>query len=369
MSRIKNPFSVNRVATASIATGLALVLTACGGGTDSPTPNDVATNTEGQSEELSGEVTLIAHDSFTFPDELIADFEEKTGLTLNVTTTGDGGQLANQLVLTKDAPLADAFFGVDNSFVTGLIEAGAVDPYTPESLGESATEFAADDAGSVTPVDHGYVCFNADDAWFEENGLAAPETLDDLTDEAYRGLTVVMDPTASSPGAAMLFATVAKFGEDGYRDYWTKLLANDTKVVQGWSDAYYVDFSGGGEDGQYPIVVSYNTSPAYTVAEGSDESTTSVLLDTCTRQVEYAGVLAGAKNPAGARAVIDYLVSQDFQDTVAETMYMYPVLPSGAVPDEWQNWAPVPQHSLDLAPDQITANRAAWLDEWSQLAG
>lgn len=340
-----------------------LVLSACANTTD-PSAAPSATDPT----PAGGEVTLIAHDSFEFPDELKADFEATTGFTLTVTKSGDGGQLANQLVLTKDAPLADAFFGVDNSFIGSLIDAGAVDPYRPASLPDSATQFNADAAGSVAPIDHGYVCLNADDAWFAANDLTAPVAFDDLLKPEYKDLAVVIDPTASSPGAAFLFATVAKFGEDGYLDYWRALLANGAKIDQGWSDAYYTDFSGAGEGGKFPITVSYNTSPAYTVPDGSDVSTTSALLDTCTRQVEYAGVLAGAQNPAGARALIDYLVAQKFQDTIAETMYMYPVI-DAAVPEEWQTWAPVPTQTHDLDPAVISVSRVDWLDAWSQIAG
>ncbi|GAA2238097.1 thiamine ABC transporter substrate-binding protein [Rarobacter faecitabidus] len=357
---------------AGLAIAGVLVLAGCSQASPTvPSPTTPGTSADGTTEpdaQAGGEVVLIAHDSFTFPDDLLAKFEQETGYTLKVTQSGDGGQLANQLTLTKDAPLADAFFGVDNSFISALIDGGVVDPYRPQSLPADAAGFDADAVGSVAPVDHGYVCVNVDDAWFAEKKIAAPATFEDLTDPAYKGLTVVIDPTASSPGAAFLFATVAAFGEDGYEDYWTDLLANDARVDQGWSDAYYTDFSGAGEGGKYPITVSYNTSPAYTVAEGAKDSSTSALLDTCTSQIEYAGVLAGAKNPAGARAVIDFLVSQDFQDTVAETMYMYPVI-DAAVPAEWDKWAPLPESSIDLDPADLSAGRTKWLDAWSQLAG
>ena len=99
---------------------------------------------------------------------------------------------------------------------------------------------------------------------------------------------------------AFLLSTIAEYGDE-WPDYWTDLLANDAKVVDGWEDAYYGDFTQGGGKGARPIVVSYDSSPAFTVAEGRDESSTAALLDTCFRQVEYAGVLEGAANPAGAR--------------------------------------------------------------------
>ncbi|GAA2518335.1 thiamine ABC transporter substrate-binding protein [Rarobacter incanus] len=337
----------------------ALVLGACAA---SPKTTTAQTQSAAQTTEL----TLITHDSFTLPDDLKAEFEKETGLKLTVTTGGDGGQLANQLVLTKDAPVADAFFGVDNSFISTLVDSGAIADYQPADLPAAA---ATDAQAGATPIDYGYVCVNVDDAWFAQKGISAPETLDDLIDAKYKGLTVVMDPAASSPGAAFLFATIAKYGEAGYKQWWTSLLANDAQIDQGWSDAYYTDFSGGGENGTFPITVSYNTSPAYTVPKGEDESTTRALLGTCTRQVEYAGVLAGAKNPEGAKKLIDFLAARDFQDTIAENMYMYPIDAAANVPEDWKKWAPVPTTTLDLPAADIAKNRATWIDAWTQLAG
>src|SRR5688572_33148569 len=45
-------------------------------------------------------------------------------------------------------------------------------------------------------------------------------------------------------------------GEDGWQDYWRRLLTNGARIVSGWSDAYEVDFSGGGGGGDRPVVVS-----------------------------------------------------------------------------------------------------------------
>ena len=115
---------------------------------------------------------------------------------------------------------------------------------------------------------------------------------------AYKDLFVTPGATTSSPGLAFLLATIAAYGEDGWQDYWTRLMANGTKLTQGWSDAYEVDFTQGGGGGDRPIVLSYDSSPAFTV-DGQGGTTTSALLDTCFRQVEYAGVLAGAREPRG----------------------------------------------------------------------
>src|SRR3546814_14477936 len=89
-------------------------------------------------------------------------------------------------------------------------------------------------------------------------------------------------------------------------------MTNGAKRTQGLSDACEGEFTGSSDKGKRPIVVSYDTSPAFTVTDGGT-TTTAALLDTCFEQIEYAGVLANADNPEGARALIDFLLSEDVQ--------------------------------------------------------
>ena len=157
---------------------------------------------------------------------------------------------------------------------------------------------------------------------------------------------------------------MAEYGDD-WPDYWSDLLANGAKVVDGWEDAYYGDFTAGSKTGTRPIVVSYDSSPAFTVTDG--RTTTAALLDTCFRQVEYAGVLAGADNPDGAAALIDWMLSDEVQSALPESMYVFPVMPDATVPDDWAEFAPQPSDPYEVAPDEIAANREQWLTEWTDV--
>ncbi|MGN6131484.1 MAG: thiamine ABC transporter substrate-binding protein, partial [Nocardioidaceae bacterium] len=149
---------------------------------------------------------------------------------------------------------------------------------------------------------------------------------------------------------------------------WKKLMANDTLVVDGWDQAYEVDFTAGGGHGDRPIVVSYDSSPPYTVPKGGSKPTTSALLDTCFRQVEYAGLLDGAKNPAGAKAFIGFMQQKAFQSALPENMYVFPVDKSVPLPSDWAKFAPTPDHPYTLPPKEIAAKRDAWLRAWADIA-
>lgn len=310
----------------------------------------------------SSSLTVVTHDSFELPEDLLNAFAEETGYEVHY-VTADAGALVNQLVLTKDSPLGDVVYGIDNTFASRAAAEDILSDYVPETLPASADDMAAD---KLTPIDFGDVCVNADIAWYAERGLAVPETLDDLTKPEYRDQLVLINPTSSSTGLAFLLATVGAKG-DGWLDYWKQLEANGATVAAGWTQAYYTDFSGADGKGPRPLVLSYATSPAYTVTD--DVSTTQALLGTCFRQVEYAGVLAGARNEVGARKFIDFLLSAEAQTAIPENMYMYPVDDGVNLPEEWVKFAPLSTEPITVPAEEISSKRDEWLEQWSEAMG
>jgi len=313
-------------------------------------------------------IVVATHDSWAMPKSVIADFEKRTGYHVQIEQQGDAGELTNKLVLAKDSPIADAVYGIDNTFATRATDAGVIANYQPASLPSAARRFAlAGSAGhQLTPVDYSDVCINVDDQWFAQHHLARPVTFDDLTKPAYKNLLVLPAATTSSPGLAFLTATIAAKGSD-WQSYWKALLANGAKIVPGWTEAWQGDYTDGGGGGSRPIVVSYSSSPPDTIAKGTRKPRTSALLGTCFRQVEYAGVVAGADNPAGAKAFVDFLISKQAQSTMPENMYVYPVNPQATVPAAWSRWAPAAAHPWPMSPQTITADRSQWLSQWRAL--
>ncbi len=333
------------------------VLTACG--------------SSGSTEEGAAEAkTLVVatHDSWAMPEDVLAAFEKETGIEVTVQPQGDAGQLTNRLVLTKGSPLADGVYGIDNTFASRAVDEGVLAAYDATALPDSAEEFRleGDAAERLTPIDYSDVCVNVDDTWFADKGMEPPRTLEDLTDAKYKGLFVTPGATTSSPGLAFLLATISAEGED-WPDFWRRLMDNDVRVTSGWSDAYEVDFTAGGGQGDRPIVTSYSSSPPFTIPEGGTEPTTSALLDTCFRQVEYAGVLEGAKNPEGMERFIDFMLGERFQSALPDNMYVYPVDRSVGLPPSWAEFAEVAPEPYSVDPDEISRNRSDWLREWRDL--
>jgi thiamine transport system substrate-binding protein len=364
--------TISRPLTAVVVATSALLLAACGSASSGATSAAPTSSSPSAvpSSFAPTTVTLLTHDSFALTEQLLTDFEKRSGITVKIVTGGDAGEVVNKAALTAGNPEGDVLFGVDNTLLSRALTAGVFDPYVSPAASAVPDALKAATDGVVTPVDYGDVCINADDNWFKAKGLAVPTTLDQLADPAYRDLLVVENAATSSPGLAFLLATIATYGEDGYQDYWTRLRANGVKVVNGWTEAYEGEYTVGGT-GSRPLVVSYASSPPAEIVYASDPKPTkpssSVMASSCFRQVEYAGVLRGTSNPEAARAVVDWLLSPEVQEDVPLSMFVFPAVDGTPLPDVFTTWAAVPSSPLTLDPAQIDKQRTAWVDAWDQV--
>jgi thiamine transport system substrate-binding protein len=351
---------------------LALVATACGDDGDTASTGDTrAPGTDTGAPDADVTIRLITHDSFAVSDEVLEAFTAETGIRVELLQGGDAGTVVNQAILTKRNPQADVLFGVDSTFLTRALEEDIFEPYEAAGIGDVDPAFVLDPELRVTPIDYGDVCINSDLGWFEEEDLEPPASLEDLADPAYEGLLVVPNPATSSPGLAFLLASVAAFGEDGWDDWWAQLRDNDVEVVDGWSEAYYGSFSGGGgSEGDRPLVVSYASSPPAEVVFAEPpvgEPPTGVMEASCYRQVEFAGVLAGTEHPEEAGQLIDFMLSTTFQEDIPLQMFVFPVNPAATLPDVFVEHAATPAEVLELAPDVISENRETWIGRWTEV--
>lgn len=362
---------------------LALVLTACSNTTTTPSPSASAipSPTTSPSPAVS-QLTVMTHDAFAMSDEVKAAFEQQNNVTLNILRSGDAGEMVNKAILAKDAPLADVMYGVDNTFLSRALDAGIFEPYQSPALANIPAEFQVDPQHRVSPVDFGDVCLNYDTAAFNGN-LAAPSHTTDLVDSQYKDKLVVENPATSSPGLAFVLAIVADFGglpgasarpagAMTWQSYWTQLKANGVLVSNDWEDAYYNQFSGGAGQGNRPIVVSYATSPASEVVGASPapaKPPTANIDDGCFRQIEFVGLLAGARPEAKtlAQKWIDFMLSRQFQEDMPLNMYVLPVDPGAAIPDVFTQTDAQATHPIEMPYDQIGQIRDQVIGEWTDI--
>ncbi|MFI5955767.1 thiamine ABC transporter substrate binding subunit [Cryptosporangium sp. NPDC051539] len=314
-------------------------------------------------------VTLVTHESFVVSKEVLADFQKKSGLTVKILRSGDAGALVNKAVLSKGNPQGDVLFGVDNTFLSRAVDAGIFTAYEPRNLQNVPAALKADTDGKVAPVDYGDVCVNYDKAYYAKKGLQPPASYADLLKPVYKDQLVVENPATSSPGLAFLLGSVATYGDTGWKDYWTRLKANGALVVDGWEEAYQQRFTVGSQGkGNRPLVVSYASSPPAEVVYAEKKpahAPSGVATNTCFRQIEYAGLLDGAKNPSGGKKLLDFLLSAEFQKDMPLQMFVYPSVTGTPLPAEFTKYAATPEKPLTLPAADITKNRDAWIDAWT----
>lgn len=316
-------------------------------------------------------LTVMTHDSFAVSEAVVKSFEDANNVKVSFLQSGDAGAVLNQAILTKDAPLADVLFGVDNTFLSRALDADIFEAYQSPVLSDVPAEFVLDSSYHALPVDYGDVCINYDKNYFAENNLAVPQSFEDLAKPEYKGLLVMENPATSSPGLAFMLATRAHFG-DGYLDYWKSLKDNGVIVVDGWETAYYTNFSASSGKGPQPMVVSYASSPAAEVFFASPppaESPTASIVASgmCFRQVEFVGILKNGKNRNLAEKFVDFMLSKQFQEDMPLNMFVYPVNQTAQLPEVFTQYAQVTDQPAAMSYDEIAANRDTWIEAWTEV--
>jgi thiamine transport system substrate-binding protein len=314
-------------------------------------------------------LTVMTHDSFAVSDQIVQEFENQHNVQVQFLEVGDTGTAVNKAALSKDNPLADVFYGVDNTFLSRALDEGIFETYQSPLLDDIAPSFQLDPTYHALPVDFGDVCLNYQKSYFELADLTPPATLDDLTQPAYRDLLTVENPATSSPGLAFLLTTVGFYGEDGYLDFWQALVDNGVNIVNDWETAYYSAFSQAG--GPDPIVVSYSSSPPFEVLfseEPLEEAPTAAVTTpkTCFRQIEFVGILKGTEHRELAEAWVDYMLSPTFQEDIPLNMYVFPVNRQAKLDDTFQKYLDVPDVTADVTPAMIAEGRERWIRDWTE---
>ena len=336
------------------------------------TPNAPAVEPAGSPQPKS--LTLVTHDSFDISEDVLQQFMQETGIEVEILKGGDAGEMLNTLILSKENPLGDVVFGIDNTFLSRALDADLFLPYESPLLEDIPDALEMDMSHRLLPVDSGYVTLNYDVAWFAENGLEPPIDFKDLIEPAYKDLTVVENPASSSPGLAFLLATIGRFGIQGdhtYEDYWRDLKANGVLVADGWNEAYWGAFTvGSGGEGDRPIVVSYATSPVAEVYFNELEAPPTRSVNTpgnSFTQIEFVGILRGTGKEDTARLLVDFLLDQTFQEDIPLHMFVYPANTKADAGELFAQWAEMPRDPVTVDPAQIAAHREAWIETWTDI--
>ncbi len=314
-------------------------------------------------------LTVLTYDSFAVSADLVEAFEAENNVKLQFIEAGAGGEVIARAVLTKDEPIADVIIGFDFSQFGKVFSNDILEAYASPELENIPESYRLDPENRALPFNFGEICINYDKKYFADHDLAVPSSLDDLIEPEYKGLLVTQDPGASNTGIGFLIATIEKYGEDGFVDYWNKLIENGLVIGSSWSSTYYTNFSGASSTGEQPMVVSYTTSPAaeFIYSETGDAPTDSLTADgMCYRSIEFCGILKNSKNTALAEKFIDTFLGKTWQEDLPMQMFVYPVNEQAELPEEFELYGKPAENPVMPDPELVSEKRDEWVRIWSE---
>jgi thiamine transport system substrate-binding protein len=298
-------------------------------------------------------LTVLTYDSFISewgPGPAVEKaFEATCACDLQFVGTGDGAALLARVELEGAASPADIVLGLDTSLTARAAASGLFAPHGQPPLAGLPVPY---DDPLFLPFDWGWFAFV-----YDKSKLATPPTSFEAL--ASSDLKIIIeDPRSSTPGLGLLLWVKAAYG-DRASEIWAGLADNIVTVTPGWSEAYGLFLQG-----EADMVLSYTTSPAYhLIAEGDAGKAAALFDEGHGVQIEVAGKLAAADQPALADQFLAFMVSDAFQSAIPTTNWMYPaVTPKTGLPEGFDTFRPA--KSVTMSADQAQAIRDKALAEW-----
>lgn len=308
----------------------------------------------------AADLTIYTYESFTAdwgPGPVVEQaFEAQCGCDVEFVSVSDGVVLLNRLRLEGDNTDADIVLGLDQNLVAEAKASGFFVPYSADISGLTVPNDWQDDV--FVPYDFGYFAVIYD----TQKIANPPKSMAAFLDFDPSQKIAIQDPRTSTPGLGFMLWLRDLYGDEVPAAY-EKLKERVLTITPGWSEAY-----GLFTDGEVPMVLSYTTSPAYhMIAEGNERYQAAAFSEGHYLQIELAAkTKAGADNPY-ADAFLKFMVSPAFQDIIPETNWMLPAAATSAPLNPVFDQMVQPDKALMIAPDDVAANRKAWLDEWLEV--
>ena len=305
-------------------------------------------------------LTIYTYESFTSEwgtgPQVETAFEEKCGCDVRFVSVADGVALLNRLRLEGGNTDADIVLGLDTNLVTDAKATGFFAPHGIDTTPVTVPGNWSDDV--FVPFDYGHFAVIYDTEALAE----APTSMRAFLDGDSEAKIAIQDPRTSTPGLGLLLWIREIYGDDTPAAL-EKLREKVLTVTPGWSESY-----GLFTEGEVPMVLSYTTSPAYhMIAEGTERYQAAAFEEGHYMQIEVAGMTAnGAENPLAAQ-FLEFMISPAFQDIIPQTNWMLPAAATSEPLDPAFGKLVQPAKTLLFSPEEVAANRKAWVDEWLEI--
>lgn len=313
----------------------ALVLSACS------TPP--AQESAGTSQVPSGKLVIYSGRSEPLIQPVLDAFQAQYPQVEVLLKAGSNSELANALVEEQGNPQADVFITTELFTVQSLAQKGVFDAYHPAA----ADQLPADYLG---PGDTWVGLTRRVRVIMVNTDLVAPQdrprSIFDLVDPKWKGKIAAAGSTNGSM-QAQVAAMRQLLGDDATESWLQGLIDNDVVFFGGHTDVRKAvgagEFALGLVNHYYYYLQHAEGSPVDVVFPDQGDDQIGLIAN-----ATAAAVVKGGKNPAAARALVDFLLSAQGQQIFASANYEYPLLPGVALREGVQ-----PLTSLRLAKVNI----------------
>ncbi len=349
-----------------LALVMTLSLAACGGSKQEEAPADNAGNGEaaGDTQDFGGAELVVATWGWAEAGlkTLAADFESKYNCTIVVDPTSGNGDRLNKLMAEQNDPTADVAL-LTKSFAQTGNEAGLfekIDTNIVTSIGDLYDiAVNADGYGPCYSLCRYGIMYNADA--LEKAGLPAPTSYEGLFDDQYAHMVALPDMT-STAGPYMLVAMAEAMG--GSQEDVTPAM----ELMQEKKDNIDLWYSTSSD-----VVNAFTTGEAniavfmdINMPSLTDSGLNMVWVDAAEGSFSApatANVVKNCKNPELAQLFVEYLISKDTQDKIAEVMNEAPVNKNATMDDSLKTYLAFGDESMNALKEfdeaYITANKGS----------
>lgn len=319
---------------------------------DKTTPDAPANSDEGN----KGSVTVYSPHPADPLNAGVKEFQEKTGITVNVVAAGTG-ELLKRIEAEADNPQCDVLWG------GGAESLAAYSKYFDEFI-------PTDD--SIIPENHK----DPNRKWVGESPLPmvimynkklvseadVPKSWGDLLDPKWKGKIAYADPAKSGSSFTILVTMVTAYGKDDGKgwDFIKKFVANlDGKIIGSSSGVYK-----GVADGEYSVGLTLEKSAQEYVKAGADvgfiypsEGTSAV--------PDGVSLVKGSQNVENAKTFINFVLSSQCQKMMSQEYNRRPVRTDLDPPE---GLVPLSEIKLvDYDFDWASNNKSEILNKWKDI--
>ena len=336
-------------------------------GTETNATNGTGTTAGGASP--GGTLTVATYSSFTGEDTagnwLKSAFEaEHSGATVEFVTPENG---VNQYIqrAKQGAPIdADVYVGLNTSELVRVSQQLDEPLFRTVTDGLDRTDTVKDELnvdpnGRAIPYDTGYISLV-----YNEDEIEEPPTFESLLESRYEGDLITQNAQQSDPGRAFLLWSIITQGEDGYLDYWERLVDNGVTVISDWEPAYQAYM-----DGEAPMVVSYSTDQVF--YHGPDVNMAKhrigFLNDQGYANPETMTLFADSGSSDLGRQFMNFVLTERAQSEIAVRNVQFPAV-EGVTPGEsFAKYAKEPPEPVTFSYDELAGSVGTWVEEWARV--